>query len=804
MPQPTPPAPPPDPRVVRAEKIANDTRVESALNDFIAAKQAALFDAPDAFYRTEGEDAIHAAPVTTRTLGQLRNDLLDGLGNDYQRRRLGNVLDAQMQLTRDGMARHVAEQSLAWQRGVAQDRIAILTKEAAHHHNDTDLVDALGHAAANAARAHARVGDPSASLRAGGPPGGQAEDAAAATARSGVLGAAIQARLDGGDTQGANALFTQAQSQLDPAHAAPLQAHIDTVQRLAAAKDYVRQLVPAWSDVSPEEIDVQHATATQQNQTDNAGDPELQTDVQHVLDVQHGLQKRGLDQVATPKPNPAVQEWLLQTGPDGQPQIERPPAAIWNTLGPEERAAVDRQLTANAHGEAADEGTTGHFEVVPGPSSIGWVPQPPPQQPSTEQPPTQQPPGQTPNPPQENGPDNAEPPPKDPEDGGTDPGPQAPDNPRWEDLGIWDKIRTVFERFELEGEARGATFGAASAGKRLQQIDELAKRKAAGEELNVTEERFLQKNRNAASELTGSVGRLVDAQKRIGELPRSAALRRLLEAPSLSDALHIARKSPGEIAAALGLESAPDAVAGLAAIAALGPVGGGAVLTGTAGAQGYASGLIGALSLEGVDLTDPEQLKRALRDNDLMQRVRARASTQAAIEAGTTLMMAIIGGRAGKVRAGSKGKVPDAQLKAYNAAFDARPNKTLYQTYKEAPITGLLRGTHRRQANLHLEKTLREDPEFANFLNRELKADALAHMRSGFFLRTPPGMTWHHPFEKEFKDFVHLLRVEEHTNSTLQSNLHPGGIGGYAKHYGPQIIARRLLRFLEEAKVSDQ
>ena len=180
-----------------------------------------------------------------------------------------------------------------------------------------------------------------------------------------------------------------------------------------------------------------------------------------------------------------------------------------------------------------------------------------------------------------------------------------------------------------------------SAARRLQQIDELTKRKAAGEQLDVTQELFLLRNRNAPSELVGSVGRLVDAQKRIGQLPRSAKLGRLLEAPTFKDALQIARKNPGEIAAALGLESAPDALMGLAALAALGPLAGGAVLTGTAGAQGYASGLIGALSMEGVDLADREQLKRALRDNDLMQRVRARAGTQAAIEAGITAAMAL-------------------------------------------------------------------------------------------------------------------------------------------------------------------
>jgi len=127
--QPAPPAPPPDPRVARAEKIANDTRVESELNRFIASKQDALFNNPDAFYRTQGSDAIHAAPVARKNLEQFRDNLLDGLANDYQRKRLGAALDAQMQLTRQQMARHVAEQSLVWQRQVALDRIDLLARK---------------------------------------------------------------------------------------------------------------------------------------------------------------------------------------------------------------------------------------------------------------------------------------------------------------------------------------------------------------------------------------------------------------------------------------------------------------------------------------------------------------------------------------------------------------------------------------------------------------------------------------------------------------------------------------------------
>jgi hypothetical protein len=631
--------PPLDPQVAREDKIANDTRVESELNHFIAAKQDALFAAPDAFYRTQGYDAIDAAPVATKNLEQLRDNLLDGLANDYQRKRLGDVLDAQMQLTREQMARHVSEQSLAWQRQTAQDRIALLTKEAAYHHNDTDLVDGLGRAAANAARAHARVGDTALAP--------ETEDANAATARSSVLSAAIQARLDKEDTEGANALFTQVKDQLDPAHAAPLQARIET-----------------------------------------------------------------------PPAPPPPQMQLLAMGPGTLEPKPDLPAATQDADAPAEGGSID--------------------------------PEPPPD------------------------------------------GPARPKT--WEELNLGERLATVFRRFGLEGEARGATFGAASAGKRLQQVDELTKRKAAGEELNVTEERFLRKNRNAASELVGSVGRLVDAQKRIGDLPRSAALRRLLAAPTFSDALKIARTNPVEIATALGLESAPDATAGLAAMATLGPVGGGAVMTGVAGTQGYANGLIGALSKEGIDVTDPDQLKRALRDRDLMQRVHARAATQSAIEAGMTLMMVILGGRAGKFRSGAKSETATPELAAYSKAFAARPNKDVYQTFMEAPITGSWRSSHRRQANRYLEKQLAENPDFADFLNRELKTDVLAHLRSSYWRLNPPQMVWHHPVEKKLMGFVHLLQVEEHTNPELQLILHPGGRGGAREYFFPQVNPRRLAR----------
>src|SRR6185312_12054888 len=51
-------APPPPPPV-------DDHRVESLVNGFIAGKQDALFDAPDAYYRQQGADALDGAPAAS-------------------------------------------------------------------------------------------------------------------------------------------------------------------------------------------------------------------------------------------------------------------------------------------------------------------------------------------------------------------------------------------------------------------------------------------------------------------------------------------------------------------------------------------------------------------------------------------------------------------------------------------------------------------------------------------------------------------------------------------------------------------
>ena len=62
---PEPSSSPPPPPV-------DDHRVEGLVNGFIAGKQDALFDAPDAFYRQQGRDAVDGAPAIVQRLQDLR------------------------------------------------------------------------------------------------------------------------------------------------------------------------------------------------------------------------------------------------------------------------------------------------------------------------------------------------------------------------------------------------------------------------------------------------------------------------------------------------------------------------------------------------------------------------------------------------------------------------------------------------------------------------------------------------------------------------------------------------------------
>ncbi|HUT18235.1 MAG TPA: hypothetical protein VM366_03670 [Anaerolineae bacterium] len=71
-------------------------------------------------------------------------------------------------------------------------------------------------------------------------------------------------------------------------------------------------------------------------------------------------------------------------------------------------------------------------------------------------------------------------------------------------------------------------------------------------------------------------------------------------------------------------------------------------------------------------------------------------------------------------------------------------------------------------------------------MNELFGTDVMAHMQSGASraLLNPPGAVWHHPWDDP--EIVQLLMRTEHVAPELQSILHPGRLGGYVRHYGPQ------------------
>jgi hypothetical protein len=235
-----------------------------------------------------------------------------------------------------------------------------------------------------------------------------------------------------------------------------------------------------------------------------------------------------------------------------------------------------------------------------------------------------------------NGAPLTEPPPGSPEYQAAEEQARKLDEDGWDGLGVLEQLGIAFRRFDAESRKSGAALGIDSSARHLEKVLELQHRQDAGEELNVTEKRYLLRNRNAVSELGGAVARLTDAQQRLDELPASDPLRRLLEAPSVAEAARLLHRHPGRIARAVGVEGVPALTIGLIATAVLGPIGGAIALTGSSGVDGYIKGLLGALARTGIDVSDADDLTRALRDNRLMERIRKDAVTDGAIAAGVT------------------------------------------------------------------------------------------------------------------------------------------------------------------------
>lgn len=214
---------------------ANDARVQELLNGFISGQQFTLYTDKDAFYRKKGQDAINGAQAATDRLLQLKNESLALTANPYQRKALSRLLDAQTIEATNGISRHVATQSMEWQKTVAQGRQELIRNQASLDWNDHEKIDDLALAAESAAKEQARLA---------GVTGTEAETALVTSARSNVYTAAITQRLQNDQKRAALTLYDRVKGKLDEKDNVRLAAALKSTAIDVEADDVITRYMP--------------------------------------------------------------------------------------------------------------------------------------------------------------------------------------------------------------------------------------------------------------------------------------------------------------------------------------------------------------------------------------------------------------------------------------------------------------------------------------------------------------------------------------------------------------------------------
>jgi len=191
---------------LREKAIADQTRVEGEVNGFISAKQNALYTAPDAFYRLKGEAAINGAQAVTDNLIDLKKEALSRAANDDQRLALGRALDAQITDATNGISRHVAGQSLEWQKQTVDTRLALAGRNAALNPDDPDELNKSLVAAESAGQEKARL--------LGATPGSDTANLIVDQEKSKIYKSVIQTQVDAGKKRAALALYDSVKDNL--------------------------------------------------------------------------------------------------------------------------------------------------------------------------------------------------------------------------------------------------------------------------------------------------------------------------------------------------------------------------------------------------------------------------------------------------------------------------------------------------------------------------------------------------------------------------------------------------------------
>jgi len=119
-----PPADLPPPEYAEADAVR-----EQQLNDqYLAGQRQILNLGEGAYYRQQGEAAIHAAPPALAALQQLKDDTLAQAGNDRQREALTQRLNWHHGEAARGISRHLAGQADVWRQTVADNQVKTAAK----------------------------------------------------------------------------------------------------------------------------------------------------------------------------------------------------------------------------------------------------------------------------------------------------------------------------------------------------------------------------------------------------------------------------------------------------------------------------------------------------------------------------------------------------------------------------------------------------------------------------------------------------------------------------------------------------
>jgi hypothetical protein len=145
---------------------------------------------------------------------------------------------------------------------------------------------------------------------------------------------------------------------------------------------------------------------------------------------------------------------------------------------------------------------------------------------------------------------------------------------------------------------------------------------------------------------SGAAERIVTAQGEKAALPSDPVVQRVMDAKGFGEAISAFSTDPVKFVANIGPESLIQSAPGLVAAVTAGPAAGAAAMGGGSFAVDYGATLLEAIQKEGVDISNPEALIAASKDQALMRRAMAQATAHAGV---VGAFDAVSGGLAGKV-----------------------------------------------------------------------------------------------------------------------------------------------------------